>query len=138
MVNYAVHDMSVQIDAVLSRVKYEKIRDDPVGSAVTISIDLMKPQSKTVSEKVYIDTEQAISFIDKLVEKLGESCKILREHMIVIRDEWARHQRGDFSKSETEFALLAIDVRQNQVVMKRTTITISFSKSNKLYRLVQF
>ena len=123
LVNYTPQDISERIAAVLSVVKYTKVRGDPAGSALTFCIDVMKSLSTNVAENILTDTDEAIKFIDKLVEKLGASCKILRERMKMRREGWTKKYRGDFNKLETELALLAIDVQQNEVALKHTTIT---------------
>ena len=81
----------------------------------------MKSLSVNVAENILADVDQAIKFIDKLVEKLEDSCRILRERMKMRREGWNKKERGDFNKFKTELALLAIDVHQNEVAMKRTT-----------------
>ena len=123
IVNYTPQDFSERIAAVLSGVKYTKVRGDPAGSALTFCIDVMKALSVNVAGSVLVNVDQAIKFIDKLVEKLGDSCKVLRERMRMRREGWNKKERGDFNKFETELALLAIDVHQNEVAMKRTTNT---------------
>ena len=131
MLDYSPQDMSERIDAVLSTVTYTKIRGDPPGSALTFCIDFMKSLSTNVAESVLLDIDQAIKFIDRLVDKLGASCKVLRERMKMRREGWTKKERGDFNKFETELANLAIDVHQNEIALKRSANTQKPSKSNK-------
>ena len=131
MLNYTPQDLSERISAVLSGVKYIKIRGDPSGSALTFCVDVMKALSTNVAENVLVDPDQAIKFIDKLVEKLIASCKILRERMKMRREGWTKKERGDFNKFEAELAMLAIDVHQNEVALKRTTNSSTNSKSQR-------
>ncbi len=118
--NFAPQDLSERIDAVLSVVKYTKLRGDPAGSALTFCVDVMKALSTNVAEDVLEDVDQAVKFIDRLVEKLGISCKVLRERMKMRREGWTKKERGDFSKFESALSSLAIDVHQNEVAFKRS------------------
>ena len=119
--NFALQDLSERIDGVLSAVKYTKIRGDPAGSALTFCVDVMKALSTNVASDVLDDVDQAAKFIDRLVEKLGSSCKVLRERMKMRREGWTKTERGNFNKFETALSSLAIDVHQNEVVFKRSS-----------------
>ena len=119
--NFAPQDLSERIDGVLSAVKYTKIRGDPAGSALTFCVDVMKALSTNVASDVLDDVDQAAKFIDRLVEKLGSSCKVLRERMKMRREGWTKTERGDFNKFETALSSLAIDVHQNEVAFKRSS-----------------
>ncbi len=100
--------------------KYTKIRGDPAGSALEFCVDAMKALSANVAEYVLNDVDQAVKFIDRLVEKLGTSCKMLRERMKMRREGWTKKERGDFNKFETALWSLAIDLHQNEVAFKRS------------------
>ncbi len=119
--NFAPQELSERIDAVLSSVKYTKVRGVPAGSALTFCVDVMKALSTHVAEDVLHDVDQAVRFIDRLVEKLGTSCKVLRERMKMRREGWTKKERSDFNKFESALSSLAIDVHQNEVAMKRST-----------------
>ena len=118
--NFAPQDLSERIDAVLSAVKYTKIRGDPAGSALTFCVDIMKALSTNVAEEVLNDVDQSVKFIDRLVEKLGVSCKLLRERMKMRREGWTKKERGDFNKFEEALSALSIDVHQNELASKRS------------------
>ena len=118
--NFAPQDLTERIDAVLSSVKYTKICGDPAGSALTFCVDVMKSVSTNVAEDVWDDPDHAAKFIDRLVEKLGNSCKVLRERMKMRREGWTKKERGDFSKFECALSSLAIEVHQNEVALKRS------------------
>ena len=118
--NFAPQDLSERIDTVLSSVKYTKIRGDPAGSALTFCVDIMKSLSTNVAEDVLQDVDQAVKFIDRLVEKLGMSCKVLRERMKMRREGWSKKERSDFNKFESALTSLAIDVHQNDLALKRS------------------
>jgi len=130
VLNFAPQDLSERIAAVLASVKYNKIRGDPAGSVLTYCIDVMKALSNHVAEDVLEDVDQAAKFIDKLVDKIGGACKVLRERMVMRREGWTKKEKGVFNKFERELAVLAIDVHQNEVALKRTT-KLSSSNAHK-------
>lgn len=134
-INFAPQDLSERIAAVIPSVKYNKVRGDPAGSALNFCVDIMKALSKNVAEDVQHDADQAAKFIDKLVEKVEATCKVLRERLKVRREGWSKKERGDFNKFEGELASLAIDVHQNEIAMKRTGKESSSTKVEKDHKL---
>lgn len=130
--NFAPQDLSERTDAVLSAVKYNKIRGDPAGSALMFCVDVMKAISTNVADDVLQDVDQAVKFIDRLLEKVGSTCKVLKERMKMRREGWSKKERGDFSKFEEALSSLAIDVHQNEVAFKRSSkSSASTSKATK-------
>ena len=127
--NFAPQDLSERIDSVIASVKYTKIRGDPSGSALTFCVDIMKALSTNVAEDVLNDVDQAVKFIDKLVEKIGTSCKVLRERMKMRREGWTKKERGDFNKFESALSSLAIDVHQNEIAFKRSNKSLTSSST---------
>lgn len=119
--NFAPQDLSERVASVLASLKYVKVRGDPAGSALTFCIDVMKSISTNVADDILRDVDQASKFIDKLVEKLGVSCPVLRERMKMRREGWTKKEKGDFNKFESALTSLAIDVHQNEIAIKRTS-----------------
>ncbi len=95
---FAPLEFSERIDAVLLAFKYTEIRGDPAGPAFMFCIDIMKALPTNVAEDVLNDVDKAVRFIGCLVEKLGTSCKVLRERMKMRRVGWTKKERSDFNK----------------------------------------
>ncbi len=129
---FAPQDLSERIDAVLSAVKHTKIRGDPAGSALKFCVDVMKALYMNFAQNMLDDVDQGVKFIDRLVEKLGFSCKVLRERMKMRREGWNKKERDDFNKFKIALPTLVIDVHQNEVAFQRSNKAIvNEPKANK-------
>ncbi len=90
----------------------------------------MKVLSTNVADDVLDDVDQAVKFIDRRVEKLGISCKVLRDRMKMRRGGLTKKERGIFNKLGSALLSLDIYVHQNEVAFKRSNNSTS-SEPNK-------